>query len=124
MPKVVPDLYLLTSVKAWILDRRMNQRQAARALGVNPATLCRFLKSGCALESTKNVIRETLLQRPTIAISPEEEKMIDQNATFTQENIALLRKMLHYLVDAVDAFDKSQAAAVDFNSRHGGSGGA
>lgn len=108
MPKVLPDPKLKDAVERWIAGRGLSQRQAASEMGVTASSLCRFLRTACALDRTRSAMLAAIDDASPWIKSEEEETNIESSVGRRELNVALLREMLRYLTRAVDAFERSE----------------
>lgn len=103
MPKVERDAELLDATRKAVRTHGGNKAAAARELGVSRLFMSRFLRSGRAIESSRQRLRRGLEERGYV--SPPAPTAVSLNTEMIQES-HIVKQALRYLLHAVEAYEQ------------------
>ena len=104
MPKVPPDFELLTAARAVVHSHGGNQAAAAKELGVTRVFMSRFLKSGRAIQASKDQLRDGLRKQ-----AASQSNFSGSAGSLGPETIPeneIVKQALRYLLHAVEAYEQ------------------
>jgi hypothetical protein len=109
MPKIQPDHDLLFQVNK-IVEKYGGCSPAAKYIGVDKATLWRFLKTGCAIERTRTTLRKAVELRKSatsIGGGGENETNLGKLATLSLDDLQRIKSMFQTMILVIDSYELS-----------------